>query len=109
MHPADKHSAVVSPLLSILAVCSVPFEQFVFFFMLGMVPNTILNLLIGAAIAEATEADGINTYHIIGTILAIVGILVAVWYASSIAQEVLEEAERDEENPPTEDSGLLQK
>ena len=27
--------------------------------------------------------------------LAIVGILVAVWYASSIAQDVLEEADRD--------------
>ena len=73
----------------------------------GMIPNTILNLLIGAAIAEAAEAEGINTYHLIGTGLAIVGILVAVWYASSIAQEVLEEADGDEEAPATEDSKLL--
>jgi hypothetical protein len=35
------------------------------------------------------------------------GILVAVWYASSIAQEVLEEADADEEAPATEGSKLL--
>ena len=41
--------------------------------------------------------------------LAILGILVAVWYASSIAQEVLEESEREEDVvvPPTESSTLL--
>ena len=39
-----------------------------------MVPNTILNLLIGAAISEASQSEGINTYHFIGTGLAIVGV-----------------------------------
>ena len=101
-----------------------------------MIPNTILNLLIGSALAEAAEADGINIYHLIGTGLAILGervfsnalfivalytrstssltseslsgILVAVWYASSIAQEVLEEADAaEEEAPVTEGSKLL--
>jgi len=92
----------------LFSLTSIPFEQFVFFFMLGMIPNTILNLLIGAAISEAAESEGINTYHLIGTGLAIVGILIAVWYASTIAQDVLDEADRDEEEPsPTEDSNLL--
>ena len=93
----------------LFSLTSVPFEQFVVFFMLGMVPNTILNLLIGAAISEAAESEGINVYHFIGTGLAIVGILVAVWYASCIAQEVLDEADKedDEDPPPTENSSLL--
>ena len=51
----------------LFSLTSVPFEQFVVFFMLGMIPNTVLNLLIGAAISEAAESDGINVYHLIGT------------------------------------------
>jgi hypothetical protein len=48
--------------------------------MLGMIPNTILNLLIGAAIAEATEESGINIYHLIGTgALSLLALLVDYW------------------------------
>jgi hypothetical protein len=48
--------------------------------MLGMIPNTILNLLIGAAIAEATEESGINIYHLIGTgALSLLDLLVDFW------------------------------
>ena len=39
----------------LFALSTVPFEQFVAFFMLGMIPNTILNLLIGEALSEASE------------------------------------------------------
>jgi hypothetical protein len=38
----------------------------------------------------------VNTYHLIGTGIAIVAIVIAVWYASTIAQQVLEEAEQEE-------------
>lgn len=39
------------------------------FFAQGMIPMTILNLLIGEGLAEASAKEGINTYHIIGTVL----------------------------------------
>lgn len=39
----------------LFSLSTVPFEQFVVFFMLGMFPNTLLNLLIGEALAEASE------------------------------------------------------
>eukprot|EP00960_Hanusia_phi_P021678 642353-Hanusia_phi.AAC.3 len=71
----------------------------------GMIPNTILNLLIGEALSEAADPEGTNIYHFIGTGIAIVGIMIAVWYASSIAQEVLEAADSDE--PPKESDKLI--
>lgn len=89
----------------LFALSTVPFEQFVAFFMLGMIPNTILNLLIGEALSEASEPHGINQYHLIGTGIAIAGVVVAVWYASTIASQVLDEAEGEDE--PTEKDRLL--
>jgi len=41
----------------LFSLTTVPFEQFVFFFMLGMIPNTILNLLIGEALSEAADPE----------------------------------------------------
>jgi len=89
----------------LFALSEVPFEQFVVFFMLGMLPNTILNLLIGEALAEASMGPHVDTYHFIGTAVAIVAIVIAVWYASTIAQQVLEED--DTEDPPTEKDRLI--
>mmetsp|Transcript_12892 Transcript_12892/g.25690 ORF Transcript_12892/g.25690 Transcript_12892/m.25690 type:complete len:279 (-) Transcript_12892:113-949(-) len=83
----------------LFSMTTIPFEQFVLFFMLGMIPNTILNLLIGQALSEAAAPDGINSYHIIGTGIAIVAIVLGVWYAGTIAQQVIDEAENDD--PPT--------
>mmetsp|Transcript_47855 Transcript_47855/g.113278 ORF Transcript_47855/g.113278 Transcript_47855/m.113278 type:complete len:283 (+) Transcript_47855:108-956(+) len=81
----------------LFSMTTIPFGQFVLFFMMGMIPNTILNLLIGQALAEAAAPEGLNGYHIIGTGVAIVAIVLGVWYASTIAQQVLDEAETADE------------
>ncbi|KAJ1494758.1 hypothetical protein T484DRAFT_1926716 [Baffinella frigidus] len=81
----------------LFSLSDVPFEQFVLFFMMGMVPNTILNLLIGVALSDASEPGGLNQYHIIGTVMGIVAMVLVVWYASHVAQEILDDADKEEE------------
>jgi hypothetical protein len=61
--------------------------------MQGMLPNTCLNLLVGEAMSEATDKDGITTYNMIGLVLAIGALVAAVCHASTVAQRVLDEAE----------------
>ena len=58
-----------------------------------MVPNTVLNLLVGAALAEASEKDGVDSLRLAGTLMAMLGILTAIWYAKSVAQQVLAESQ----------------
>lgn len=77
----------------LFSLTNVPFVQYNLFFMIGMVPNTVLNLLIGAALAEASEEDGVDSLRLAGTLLATLGILTAIWYAKSVAQQVLAESE----------------
>lgn len=91
----------------LFSLTEVPFEQFVFFFMLGMIPVTALNLLIGVALADATEPEGLNQYHIVGTIITLVALVLAVWYASTIAQDILDEADKEEQEPKTEADKLI--
>jgi len=68
----------------------------------------------GAMLQGARITTRPSRYHVLAhshdcctSLSPTAGILIAVWYASSIAQEVLDEADRDEETPATEDSNLL--
>jgi len=74
----------------------VPFIQYNFFFMIGMIPNTFLNLLIGAALSEASGEGGIDAFRLIGTGVGIVGIMSAIWYAKIIAHKVVAESNKED-------------
>jgi uncharacterized membrane protein YdjX (TVP38/TMEM64 family) len=89
----------------LFSLTNVPFLQYNFFFMIGMVPNTVLNLLIGAALAEASEQDGVDSLRLTGTLLALIGILAAIWYAKSVAQKLLADAKAKDTGADLEDSG----
>jgi uncharacterized membrane protein YdjX (TVP38/TMEM64 family) len=80
----------------LVSLTNVPFGPYNLFFMVGMIPNTGLNLLIGAALAEASEEDGVNVYRLIGTGVAILGIMLAIWYAKIVAEKVLVESRQQE-------------
>jgi hypothetical protein len=41
----------------LFALSAVPFDQFVLVFVVGMIPSTVLNLLIGQALEEATAPE----------------------------------------------------
>ena len=59
----------------------------------GMMPSTILDLLVGEALSEASDLRGGNEFRLMGMGLVIVALVVAVMYAASIAKRVLKEAE----------------
>ena len=89
----------------LFSLTNVPFLQYNVFFMIGMVPNTALNLIIGAALAEASEQDGVDSLRLTGTLLALIGILAAIWYAQSVAQKLLADAKEKDGGADLEDSG----
>lgn len=82
----------------LFSLTDVPFSQYTVFFMVGMVPNTLLNLLVGAALSEASGEAGVDTFRLLATLLACCGILLAIWHAKSIAQQVLVEAKAREDS-----------
>ncbi len=51
--------------------------------------------------------QGLNQYHIVGTIITLVALVLAVWYASTIAQDILDEADKEEQEPKTEADKLI--
>ena len=88
----------------LVSLTNVPFLPYSGWFMIGMIPNTLLNLLIGAALAEAAQEDGVNGYRIIGTGVAVLGIMAAIFYAKIIAEKILTEARLAEEQEASEAS-----
>eukprot|EP00291_Cryptomonas_curvata_P021512 CAMPEP_0172169556 /NCGR_PEP_ID=MMETSP1050-20130122/10769_1 /TAXON_ID=233186 /ORGANISM="Cryptomonas curvata, Strain CCAP979/52" /LENGTH=142 /DNA_ID=CAMNT_0012840623 /DNA_START=721 /DNA_END=1149 /DNA_ORIENTATION=+ len=79
----------------LFAISSVPFEQFIAFAMIGMMPYTFLDLLVGHALSDAEHAKATHVYRTIGTATALVALLLAVCYAAELAQDVLEQAQAE--------------